>query len=548
MFERSHDLTELGDAALLDAGAEFRAVADRAEVGFLQVALVFADRNHEPYRPTGGEIVAAVERIKVYGGDGCPGVAEFAPVEFGARYGMSAGAAAAFIGDALGLRHRLPRVFARVLAGQAPAWRARQIARACLSLSQAAAAAIVDAEVESMISTVSNYRLVLIVKAAVLRADPDQAGRNADEMKRSRGVWVGQSDAHGTRSVWVKAAAGDVARFDAIVQDLAEALGALGDTDSLDQRRAKAIGWLADPDATTDLRNQARQTRGASDGDGDGAAGPTPADEPDPDNRDDEPDPADLADLPDLDDVPGPDDRPTGRRRPTWPARTTAAGSTTGTTPTRPTPAPTTPAVAVGVATGPVAGLPPVVVRDWRSGWPTSRPGRAPPARTPSTCTSPTSPWPPATASSESTTSDPLLAGQLGELLGHDKIIVKPVIDLRDQISVDSYEIPARIRERTRLRYPVSMFPWSNHHTTTRTDLDHVVPYDDTGPPAQTSTENLAPLSRLQHRVKTHGGWNYRVLGNGAFEWTSRQGNRYRVDHTGTTYLGNHHTSAETPA
>ena len=35
-------------------------------------------------------------------------------------------------------------------------------------------------------------------------------------------------------------------------------------------------------------------------------------------------------------------------------------------------------------------------------------------------------------------------------------------------------------------------------------DLDHTVEYSDTGPPGQTSTENLAPLCRTHHRAKTH--------------------------------------------
>ncbi|GAA3139890.1 hypothetical protein JOF29_000373 [Kribbella aluminosa] len=33
----------------------------------------------------------------------------------------------------------------------------------------------------------------------------------------------------------------------------------------------------------------------------------------------------------------------------------------------------------------------------------------------------------------------PLLAGQLTELLGHNQVVVKPVIDLHDQVSAHSY-------------------------------------------------------------------------------------------------------------
>jgi hypothetical protein len=140
----------------------------------------------------------------------------------------------------------------------------------------------------------------------------------------------------------------------------------------------------------------------------------------------------------------------------------------------------------------------------------------------------------------------PLLAGQLSELLGHDQVIVKPVIDLHDQVSVHAYEILDRIRERVRLRHPVDMFPYGTAEATTRMDQDHITPYDRTGPPdppdqpgppsppGQTNTDNLIPQSRLHHRAKTFGGWSNRRLPNGAIEWISPHGFRFHVDHTGT--------------
>ncbi|MFC0625176.1 hypothetical protein [Kribbella deserti] len=129
---------------------------------------------------------------------------------------------------------------------------------------------------------------------------------------------------------------------------------------------------------------------------------------------------------------------------------------------------------------------------------------------------------------------EPMLATQMRELLGHDKVIVKPVIDLRHNVSVDQYEIPQRIRERVRLMYPVSPFPWSNAETTLRTDLDHIQPYDNNGPPGQTSLANLGPLPRTPHRAKTFGGWRYQRLPDGAIQWVTRNGTVYRVDHNGT--------------
>ena len=261
MFEG--DLGELDTRTLLGVGAEFRALEDRAAARQLEVALSFADRHPDPRADPGGygagydEPLPGGERGRVYGGVGCPAVAEFAPAELGAVFGWSSGAAQSFIGEALALRHRLPRVWAAVLAGDAVPWRARQVARACLALSQDAAA-IVDQKVVGVINSVGWAQLKRIVKAAVLEADPDGARAAAEAAARERGVFVGESDEHGTKTIWVKAAAGDVIRFDATIDDLARALRVLGDTDSLDLRRAKAIGWIADPASAHRLLEAAR--------------------------------------------------------------------------------------------------------------------------------------------------------------------------------------------------------------------------------------------------------------------------------------------------
>jgi hypothetical protein len=128
----------------------------------------------------------------------------------------------------------------------------------------------------------------------------------------------------------------------------------------------------------------------------------------------------------------------------------------------------------------------------------------------------------------------PVFAAKLAELLGHDHIVIQPVIDLNDHVNVNAYEIPHRIRERVKLTYPVEQFPYGPGQTTASTDLDHVTPYDPAGPPGQTSTHNLRPLRRFSHRIKTHAGWKVRTLDDHAVEWTTRHGYKFRVDHTGT--------------
>ncbi|HYU85910.1 MAG TPA: DUF222 domain-containing protein, partial [Kribbellaceae bacterium] len=143
------DPSALGPDAALAAAAEYRAVADHAETRLLEVAAHWADLHPvvDPVfdRPD-NVILPGMEQTVVCGGDGCPEVAEFAPVEFGAALGVSSTAACALIGDALALRHRLPKTWARVRAGAVQPWRARKIAAATHRLSRAAAA-LVDARV-----------------------------------------------------------------------------------------------------------------------------------------------------------------------------------------------------------------------------------------------------------------------------------------------------------------------------------------------------------------------------------------------------------------
>ena len=129
------------------------------------------------------------------------------------------------------------------------------------------------------------------------------------------------------------------------------------------------------------------------------------------------------------------------------------------------------------------------------------------------------------------------------------QVTVKPVIDLADQIAVDSYEIPDRISQRVKLKRPTCVFPHCTR-TSARVDLDHIdeyVPPDQGGPPGQTATDRLAPLCRRHHRAKTHPSpvstssttiaWDYRQLTPTTWLWTSPHGIRFLVHPDGTTTL-----------
>ncbi len=91
-------------------------------------------------------------------------------------------------------------------------------------------------------------------------------------------------------------------------------------------------------------------------------------------------------------------------------------------------------------------------------------------------------------------------------------VVVKPVIDLRQRLETAGYQPTDRIRDHVIARDRTCVFPWCGRNAR-RCDLDHVIPFDhqhpDRGGP--TTTDNLAPLCRRHHRLKTKGRWHYRM-------------------------------------
>jgi 5-methylcytosine-specific restriction endonuclease McrA len=129
-----------------------------------------------------------------------------------------------------------------------------------------------------------------------------------------------------------------------------------------------------------------------------------------------------------------------------------------------------------------------------------------------------------------------LTAGQVAEWCGRpdtDRITVKPVIDLAERLHSDGYQPSPRLADQVRTRDRTCVFPRCERPARS-CDLDHVIPYDAGG---STSSDNLAPLCRMHHRLKTHSGWTYTVLAPGEFLWRSPYGYTYLRDRTGTTDL-----------
>ena len=85
--------------------------------------------------------------------------------------------------------------------------------------------------------------------------------------------------------------------------------------------------------------------------------------------------------------------------------------------------------------------------------------------------------------------------------------------------AVDGHDPPERMREQVILTYATCQFP--NCQVDSRDcDLDHVVPYDPTGPPGQTRPSALIPLCRRHHNAKTSGLWRYTRTPTGDCVWT----------------------------
>ena len=144
----------------------------------------------------------------------------------------------------------------------------------------------------------------------------------------------------------------------------------------------------------------------------------------------------------------------------------------------------------------------------------------------------------------------PISAQYVRDFLGPtSRFTIKPVIDLAGQAPVDAYEVPDRLREAVHLRTPADVFPYASN-TSRRMDLDHTRPYRHTARgrpastrradgtrrarPGQTGMDNLGPLGRFHHRVRTHGNWAVEQPFPGIYLWRAPHGSIYLVDHTGT--------------
>ena len=357
-----------------------------------------------------------------------PGVDWAAGASFAAAVGMSTAAGEGLIRDALTLRHRLPTVWARVVALEVPVWRARRIAQAVYT-QPADVADYVDEHVARVAERVGIVTVDRLIEEAMLRLHAEERELAQLEDLDATYVRVHETSINhtGIAEATLRAEWKDLHDFDATLTQVAHRLDQAHAGEPFAARRARALGVLADPVRAAAL----------------------------------------LAGTPEA-------ALPESRHGVHLVVHTTRETLT---------------------------GVNEVA----RLETPTGGAGR------------------------------PVLAQQVATWCGQPgaRIKVTEVIDLTAPVTVDRYEVGPRLRTRMTLQHPTCAFPWCSRPARA-CDADHVIPHNRGGP---TSDDNLAPLCRRHHRLKTKTPWTYQTLDPGTWLWSDPHGLTYLRNHNGTRQI-----------
>ena len=264
-------MDEMSPAELLVAVRAERRTQDMAAARELVLAASWADLHPpESILDVAGFATPGLEREEPIAGPGCPAVAEFSLAEFGAALGTSTTAAKQLVGQALELWHRLPRLWARVRAGEVPAWRARRVAETTIHASPELtleAAGWVDSQIAGMAERVGVAQLDRTVEEAITRfhlADPDPTRDAEDGYLYLDRRHATLRDEHvgldGTMSFEASLSIADALDLDHALAAGAAAFKTLGSDQSLDVRRSMALGDLARSQTALDLTGAGTDT------------------------------------------------------------------------------------------------------------------------------------------------------------------------------------------------------------------------------------------------------------------------------------------------
>jgi len=177
----------LGDPGeLLSLAADNHATERRAGCRKLMLAAAWADCHGETTDPDqlSRSDSVLVERFVRMGPLGTPLVAETCPSSLALAQQSSVVAARLLIGDALGIRHRLPQLWERVKAGEVLAWKAREIARRTSELTMMCAR-IVDRIVTGQVELLAWGRFEKLLDATLLQVDEKTYQQRAARRRRN---------------------------------------------------------------------------------------------------------------------------------------------------------------------------------------------------------------------------------------------------------------------------------------------------------------------------------------------------------------------------
>jgi hypothetical protein len=243
-------------AAVLASARRARAAANKAEAQVLADAVQWAqlhevtDLDDAATWPGGHGQDTGIP----IAGPGAPLVSEFAVAEFATALGLSAGSGRNLLAQALELSYRLPKLWARVQAGQLAPWRARRIAEETLTLT-AEAAGWVDGQVAPYAHKTGPAQTQRLVETAIARFMPDYAAERRDRAAEQRYFTIDHDQVSfaGTSRVHGELDLADALDLDKAVAATARQLADLGCQDPLDVRRAAAVGILARGEPPLDL-------------------------------------------------------------------------------------------------------------------------------------------------------------------------------------------------------------------------------------------------------------------------------------------------------
>ncbi len=236
-------------AATLAAVEDALVVRRRAEARDLALAAHWADLHAaDPQLGPGGRREwNGQDRLVDFGGDGTPRVQELCIGELATSRRVHPHAARKVIADALDLRHRLPSWWKAVQDLKLEPWIARKAAVMTRTLDYEAVATV-DTALPRDLAELSPARLLEVVKARVIAADPETHKARLEAEKRRRYVALSRTDEFGLRCVIARVRAGDAAWVDAMVDRVADLLApTYPNGTSKDELRSEAFGWLARP-------------------------------------------------------------------------------------------------------------------------------------------------------------------------------------------------------------------------------------------------------------------------------------------------------------